>query len=482
MQTSSIPDLDATFGVAARSIPAPRAAEPPPSPGPALEERFGGGMREETNRALERGALLGMALGLVSCLGLGGVMWAGLARGLEAPLAFAALGAMLFAGIYSLARRRQVWGVVAWPVALGIVSIPTVFYFATHVTLPGGAATYVNGPLSYLYLVLIVITGALFRFRISVAAGVTAAAGYLACVALALPSLQAFAHPDPQTLQDLVDPAIYGFRAMMIVGAGFAVGGTAVVARRLVERALRESREKASLSRLFGEYVSEEVREKLLHDPPPADGDLEEVAILFSDIRGFTTVSESMEPQELVRRLNRYFDAMVRPIRAEGGVVDKFVGDAIMAVFGGAMKIDDPSAAAVRAAQGMAAALDALNEEWRATGLEPFEAGIGIHFGTVVVGSIGSADRKDFTVIGDAVNTASRVEGLTKEHPYPILVTRAVADRLPRWLADQCEPAGRFAVKGRREEVEIYGLEASGDASPAAAGVFRGVNGSWVPR
>jgi class 3 adenylate cyclase len=238
---------------------------------------------------------------------------------------------------------------------------------------------------------------------------------------------------------------------------GALIGGLGVVAKRLTLRVLGEAREKASIHRLFGEYVSEEVREKLMHDPPPAGGELAEVAVLFSDVRGFTTFSETMAPAELVTRLNTYFDAMVAPIRAEGGVVDKFIGDAIMAVFGGVLKLDDPAGAAVRAAFGMRERLAALNASWERDGIARIDAGVGVHFGAAVLGSIGSAERKDFTVMGDTVNTASRVEGLTKSAGHGILVTRAVYDRLAPELQARLAPLGNFSAKGKAVELELFG-------------------------
>jgi len=423
-----------------------------------FDELHGPMLREEANRALAWGSGYAGGLAAVAALSLPAVMLVDLAQGLWGPWIFTLVALVACGLLNGLARRRQVWGQLAWVVVLVFVSMPTFFFLLTHLVLPGGAATFLNGPFSYLYLVLIVVSGCLFRFRLSVASGLVAAGGYLLCFALAHDVLSELEHPNPGVLQDLVAPPIYVFRALMMVAAGFVVGGLAVVAKRLTLRIAEETRSKAEVSRLFGEYVSEEVREKLLNDPLPVGGEEKEVVVLFSDIRGFTTMSEAMDAATLVTRLNEYFDAMVRPISVEGGVVDKLIGDAIMATFGGVLEIDDPAGAAVRAARGMRAALADLNASWATEGIASVESGVGVHVGPVVLGSIGSEHRKDFTVIGDAVNTASRVEGLTKDYEPNVLITAAVYERLGDAERVWCTELGETRVKGRASAVALLGV------------------------
>jgi adenylate cyclase len=413
--------------------------------------------REEANRALERGTLMVLALAATSAVALPLVMWLNSNPALLAPWALSGLGAIAGGVIYALARRRLLWDASAWVVMLAFVSIPTVFFVVCELWLPEGAAIYINGPAVLLYLVIIAVTGCMFSFRLSVAAGLVAAAGYLLSVAIVRPPLPMIP-PDSGLGGDQIVWPFFAFKASMMVAVGFVVGGLSAVSRRLTRRVLAESRRRLELDRLLGEYVSEEVRDKLLHDPPPEEGQLVEVAILFSDIRGFTALSETMPPAELVRRLNDYFDAMVAAIRAHGGVVDKFVGDAIMASFGGVLTLDSPCDAATRAARDMVKELERLNARWRGENLEPFTTGIGLDFGPVVLGSIGSADRKDFTVIGDAVNTASRVEGLTKDFAYPILLTAHVYDQLAGELRGACATLGDARVRGRASPITLYGL------------------------
>jgi len=184
-----------------------------------------------------------------------------------------------------------------------------------------------------------------------------------------------------------------------------------------------------------------------------------EVVVLFSDLRGFSTFAERRDPAEVVERLNAYFERMVDAINKEGGVVDKFIGDAIMAIFGGLKQLDNPCEAAVRAAVGMREALTELNASWAKEGLEPFDNGVGIHVGEVLQGPIGSRDRKQFTAIGDAVNSAARLEGLTKTNDQPILITDAVHAALPEELQRQFAPLGEVKVKGKRDSLAIFGWD-----------------------
>ena len=370
---------------------------------------------DETNRALEKGAWVAMALAGFAAVAIPATLLSGLGEGLWTPWLFAVLAFGACASLLILARKRRMHGAVAWLVMLCFVSMPTAFYLANEAFLPSGAATFLNGPLTYLYFVLIAVTGMLFDFRLSVAAGFVTALGFLGCTFVGAEHLAQFEHPDPLTRQDIAAPAIYFHRAVMMVTSGFVVGYLGIVARRLTGRVVNEATQRRELDRLFGVYVSPEVKDKLLHAPPPRSGERREVVILFSDIRGFTTISERSDPSELVARLNEYFDAMAEPIARHDGVIDKFVGDAIMAVFGGVIDVEAPCSQALRAAQGMREALRRLNGSWKERGLDPFDNGIGLHVGEVVQGSIGASMRKDFTVIGDAVNIAARVEGLTKQ-------------------------------------------------------------------
>ena len=186
-------------------------------------------------------------------------------------------------------------------------------------------------------------------------------------------------------------------------------------------------------------------------------GERKTVAVLFSDLRGFTTFSENAQPSEVVTRLNQYFDRMVFAVTSNGGTVDKFIGDAVMAVFGGLIPLKNPAESALDAALAMRAELVKLNLEWGTHGLAPLDNGIGIHFGDVLQGPIGSTERKEFTVIGDVVNTASRLESATKEMHSSVLVSEALASALPEERRSHLTALGGVKLKGKEVLVNVFG-------------------------
>lgn len=189
--------------------------------------------------------------------------------------------------------------------------------------------------------------------------------------------------------------------------------------------------------------------------PPPREVEL---AILFSDIRGFTTFSESQLPYDVVHILNRYFQAMGTAIHDQGGYIDKYMGDGIMALFG----LEGGTAAeacrsAIQAARGMLERLGEENEHLEAQFDTRFRMGVGIHTGVVVVGEMGHPERMQFTALGDAVNVASRIESATKEAGVPILVSEAVRLLVPDLVL---EDGGRAAtLKGRSGVFQLHGVK-----------------------
>jgi len=204
----------------------------------------------------------------------------------------------------------------------------------------------------------------------------------------------------------------------------------------------------------FARYLSRDVMAQVLADAPSLNGEYREVSILFSDLRGFTTLSEQMEPARIAAHLNEYFDAMTAAIFKHRGMINDFVGDAVMAVFGAPVSDADHAWNAVQSALDMDRALATLNRRWKGAGLPELRMGIGIHTGRVFAGNVGGRDRMKYTVIGDPVNVASRVEGLNKELSTTLLVTEetlaVVGDRV------RVRDCGLVAVKGRVEKVRVF--------------------------
>jgi adenylate cyclase len=216
----------------------------------------------------------------------------------------------------------------------------------------------------------------------------------------------------------------------------------------------QEQRLMSTLCRYLTRQVAEQVMKN--RDRLKLGGNRSTVAVLFSDIRDFTTLSERSEAEEVVKMLNEYFSHMLEPIFQFEGMLDKFIGDAIMAVFGVPLTGEDDAERAVRAALAMRRELKKYNETRVAQGLPPIQNGIGITKGDAVSGNIGSEQRMEYTVIGDTVNIASRLEGLTKNYEHKILVNEDVYLEIKDLIP--CVDLGFAHVKGKEGDVHIYGI------------------------
>jgi len=224
-------------------------------------------------------------------------------------------------------------------------------------------------------------------------------------------------------------------------------------------------RERERIKSIFGKLLSPQVAQAILSENEGAElgGREIEAVVLFSDLRNFTTLSEECEPQEVVALLNEYLTMVVDAVHAEGGVVDKFIGDAAMAVFGLEGGDGQVSAAdrAFRAALAMRQGLEPVNARLAARKLPQITQGVGLHFGPMVAGNIGSSDRLEYTVIGDAVNTASRLESLTKEMNTPLLVSERFHAHLSADLREQLRSLGECALRGKSQRIDVFGLTSS---------------------
>ncbi|WP_353413503.1 adenylate/guanylate cyclase domain-containing protein [Arenicella sp. 4NH20-0111] len=211
--------------------------------------------------------------------------------------------------------------------------------------------------------------------------------------------------------------------------------------------------EKERVRNLLGKVVSNQVADELLNNDIELGGEEREASIMFSDIRNFTGLSETMPPADLLNLLNRYFNRITSVIEENNGIVDKYIGDAVMAVFGAPIRSEDHASHAVKSALGMVVALKEFNQELKEElGIE-LEIGIGISSGKAVAGNMGSESRMNYTLIGDTVNTASRLEGLTKEYDTPIIVSAHTATAASEYdWAD----LGLTSVKGKVKKIQIF--------------------------
>ncbi len=222
---------------------------------------------------------------------------------------------------------------------------------------------------------------------------------------------------------------------------------------------LVEDREKRKVKRLFSRYVSRDVCEQLMADPSRArlGGSRRTMTVLFSDIRGFTTFSEKGQPEEIVAQLNEYFTRMVHVVFSHRGTLDKFVGDAVMALFGAPLDDDQHAEHAVQAALAMQDELSRLNEGWAAQGRPTLDIGIGVNTGEMVAGNIGSESIMSYTVIGDAVNLGARLESLNKQYKTRLIVSEATRAALKGRY--DIRALGDVVVKGKTQPVAIYELK-----------------------
>ena len=413
----------------------------------------------ETNETLRKGTLVASILGFSAAIIIFITQYLGIVKNLTIPAGWAITGGLLGFSVFILASKRLIQAWVQYLVILFFSFMPTSIYVMGYFMLPAGAATYITGPPSYIYFFFIILTGYFFNARISIITGVLAAIQYTVIIFISQEELRRLHHPDALLLQDFTSLPIYLFKPQMMIFSGIVMGTLARTVSKLISSILKEEHDKETIDRLFGQYMSPEVKNKLLSATTETQGELKNVAVLFCDIRSFSTLSEGMQPAVVVEQLNRYFDKMVTCINQQGGVIDKFIGDAIMANFGGVLDLKNACNSALLAAKSMLKELAALNRSFNEEGMPGLGIGIGIHFGPVLQGNIGSHNRKEFTIIGDTVNIASRIEGLSKEMRMPIIVSNQVYEMLEDELMNSGVELGKTQVKGRQGELTVYGYK-----------------------
>jgi len=219
--------------------------------------------------------------------------------------------------------------------------------------------------------------------------------------------------------------------------------------------------ERERLRDAFGRYVAPEVAEQVMKHGVSVGGSLVLATVIFIDIRGFTSLSEEMDPSAVVGLLNRYFAAVGPPIREHNGFINKFGGDSLLAVFGAPVPDPDHVERATRAALGVREALALFNEKQRKKGRAALRVGIGVHTGEMVAGSVGSPDRMEYTVIGDVVNVAARIQGLTKDFGTDILLSAEVFEIVKPKLGELLSGARAMSpvsVRGKSEAIVVYAI------------------------
>ena len=328
--------------------------------------------------------------------------------------------------------------------ALAETSMPTIMLVLLAHAL--GPEIALNSPLPMVYFLFIVLSTLRLGAPLSIFTGCVAGTEFAGLAFYYLPEL-----PGPRTFFISLAPMVA--KSFVMVVAGVVCGFVGAQIRRRITALLESIGEKHRVVSMFGQYVSPSVVEKLLHQPAGQAGEVRHVTIMFLDIRNFTAFSEHRTPTEVVDYLNTLFRSMITLINANQGIINKFLGDGFMACFGAPISDGRDAHNAVRAAMDIAAAVNRMN----ADGVIPHtRIGIGLHAGPAVTGSVGSDERKEYTIIGDTVNLASRVEQLNKQYGSVVLVTDTV------WQVVRNDFPGRaldpVTVKGRQEPVAIYAL------------------------
>jgi adenylate cyclase len=294
------------------------------------------------------------------------------------------------------------------------------------------------------YFIFIILSTLRLDFWLSTFTGFVAAVELFAMAMHYKPLV----NPDPE-------PEIYYHlsRSMIVFTCGVLAGTVGLQLRRGFAASIRAATARDRVTNLFGQHVSPQVVERLLLEGAGADSDIKRVAVMFVDFRSFTAASRSRSPQEVVDRLDGAFAILVEILDRHGGIVNKFLGDGFLALFGAPFDAEDPAHRAVAAGREMLAAMERINtdSDW------PLRIGIGIHFGEVVAGNIGSPRRKEYTVIGDTVNFASRIEALNKEFNSQFLISAAVRDA----LGEDCTDAvslGEVPIRGYDRPMKVWQL------------------------
>ena len=342
-----------------------------------------------------------------------------LAQGRDVPYARRYLGALIETSLPTVALYLQM-GAMGPTQALGFVA-----------------------PL--VYFIFIILSTLRLDFWLSTFTGFVAAAELFA--------MAMFYHPAQFAGDPAPDVAFHVVRSLVILACGMLAGAVGMQLRRQFEASIMAATARDRITNLFGQHVSPQVVERLIAEGAGTNSNIRHVAVMFVDFRSFTAGARSRSPQEVVDRLDGAFAVLVDILDRHGGIVNKFLGDGFLALFGAPFESEDSAHRAVAAAREMLAANESFNQvtSW------PLRIGIGIHFGEVVAGNIGSPRRKEYTVIGDTVNFASRLEALNKDFNSQFLISAAVRDALGDHGSDAVS-LGEVAIRGYDRPMTVWQL------------------------
>ena len=294
------------------------------------------------------------------------------------------------------------------------------------------------------YFIFIILSTLRLDFWLSTFTGFVAAAELFAMAMFYHPV--ATADPEP-------DIWYHGARSLIILIGGILAGAVGLQLRCQFAASIQAATARDRVTNLFGQHVSPQVVERLMAEGAGAASDIRRVAVMFVDFRSFTAGARSRSPQDVVDRLDGAFAVLVEILDRHGGIVNKFLGDGFLALFGAPFEAPEAAHHAVAAAREMLVAMNSINRasSW------PLRIGIGVHFGEVVAGNIGSPRRKEYTVIGDTVNFAARLEALNKDFDSQLLISAAVRDALGEDGGDAVS-LGEVAIRGYDRPMTVWQL------------------------
>ncbi|MDM8527746.1 adenylate/guanylate cyclase domain-containing protein [Anaerolineales bacterium HSG24] len=305
-------------------------------------------------------------------------------------------------------------------------------------------------PPVFLYFLFIIMGILRLNFKISLFTGMVAALQYLLLVMFLIEPTESL-----PAEHILFSPTQHLLKAEMLIVAGMMSGVVGLEIKRRMLNSFQSIEERNRITNMFGQHVSPAVVDKLLSQPTEFTSETRPVCVMFLDIRNFTTFSEDKNPAEVVDYLNHLFAPMIEIINQHHGIINKFLGDGFMAVFGAPLSTGNDTRNAVNAAREI---IDLIDRFCETNQLPPTRIGIGLHTGEAVTGHIGSTERKEYTIIGDVVNLAARIEQLNKQFQAQLLISEAVKIAIAPDLDGDATSLGGVLVKGRIEPVQIYQL------------------------
>ncbi|MBN1497872.1 MAG: adenylate/guanylate cyclase domain-containing protein [Spirochaetes bacterium] len=304
-------------------------------------------------------------------------------------------------------------------------------------------------PIVFIFFIFIALSSLRLNFTLSLFTGMVAGIEYIMLSYFILWRVKY-----DSAYSSLYYPGMHISKGLLLVLVGFVTGLVSLQIKKRIKRAQKTTQEKNKIVNMFGQHVSPAVAGKLLEQKGELISETRYVCMMFLDIRNFTKFSESRNPAEVVSYLNTLFDFMIDCVNANRGIINKFLGDGFMAVFGAPVSDGEDCRNAVNAAYDIIARLE---EEIRTGRIPDTKVGIGIHAGQAVTGNVGSSRRKEYTIIGDVVNLASRIEQLNKQYGSRILVSEEVWNAIEK-NKNNIQDLGLVDIRGHSGSMHIYRL------------------------